>query len=486
MHVQLWFKFMGFIAMRYITFLFLLCSLSAFAQPSITPSTKWSVFDGNNSWVADVSGLFGQSNISMSASVANTNTSATRFTLNSNSTGTPDAGFGSVLLFQGESSTTNAQDMVGLRASWTTATHASREAQFAVQLGDNGGALTEVLTVNRSSDADGALLIGTGNSLQIDNDEMTPGLPFSINGGTNTVTVGGGSGGVVIGGTAGSGTIQIFSSTGNISEIRETSATTTTIGSGIFARSTGTPAAGFGPRLDFYAESNTTLDRDAGRIETPWTTATDASRTSDMVISTVNSGTTGEAFRIYGDKRAMVGGGTNQASAAFQITSTTGGLLMPKMTNTEMLAIASPAEGLEVYNTTVGGKCIYNGTDWERLSCTKAPTVTVGAGAGTGATTSVSGTDMAGVITVTTGTTLIVGNIVTLDFHTDFDTAPRAVILSGANEDGVSALYVQSGLRCYYAPSADITTVDFEIDSGSGFNGMNESTVYKFYYHVIQ
>lgn len=271
-------------------------------------------------------------------------------------------------MFTGESNTTNAQDMVGLRASWTTATHANREAQFAVQLGDNGGALTEVLTVNRSSDADGALIVGTGNSLQIDNDELTFGQAFTIAGSSNQLTIGGGSGPVVIGGTAGSGKITLFSTTGGVELQRETSATTSTIGQTINAASSGTPGAGFGTNISHYAESNTTLAREIGKEEFAWTTATDASRTSNYVLSTVNSGTLAEAFRVYGNKRAMVGGGTNDASAALQVTSTTGGFLQPKVTTTEMNAISSPAEGLTVYNTTEKGEYKYNGSSWARSS----------------------------------------------------------------------------------------------------------------------
>ncbi len=368
----------------------------------------------------------------MSASVANTNTSATRLTLNTNSNGTPDAGFGSIFMFTGESNTTNAQDMVGLRASWTTATHANREAQFAVQLGDNGGALTEVLTVNRSSDADGALIVGTGNSLQIDNDELTFGQAFTIAGSSNQLTIGGGSGPVVIGGTAGSGKITLFSTTGGVELQRETSATTSTIGQTINAASSGTPGAGFGTNISHYAESNTTLAREIGKEEFAWTTATDASRTSDYVLSTVNSGTLAEAFRIYGNKRAMVGGGTNQASAAFHVNSTTGGILPPKVTTTEMNAIASPVEGLEVYNTTDKGAFRYDGSNWRRSSMDAIT------GRSTGQTAAV-----ASIATLTVGSTdasyTISGNInvttsgsesfsISVDYTDETNTARNAVI----------------------------------------------------------
>lgn len=362
-------------------------SLSASSSASLTITSTEGILD-----------LYG------SAVATSSSAPSTRLQIHANRSGTTANGFGPRILLLGESSTTNSQEMVGLRAAWTDVTDATREASFGVQLGDAGGALTDVFTINRSSDADGALIVGTGNSLQIDNDEITAGLPFTISGGTNALTLGGGSGNVVIGGTAGSGSISRYSSTGNITDIRETSATTTTIGTGIIARSTGTPAAGFGPKLTFFSESTTTLDQDAGVIETPWTTATHATRTSDMVFSTVNSGTTAEAFRIYGNKRAMVGGGTNQASAAFQVTSTTGGFLPPKVTTTEMNAISSPVEGLRVHNTTEKGEYTYNGSAWARSSMDAVT------GRATGQTAAV-----ASVATLTVGSTdatyLISGNI---------------------------------------------------------------------------
>lgn len=53
--------------------------------------------------------------------------------------------------------------------------------------------------------------------------------------------------------------------------------------------SSGTPAANFGGSLLFKLESTTTENRDAARIGALWTTATDASRTSAVVIQTVNN-----------------------------------------------------------------------------------------------------------------------------------------------------------------------------------------------------
>jgi len=57
---------------------------------------------------------------------------------------------------------------------------------------------------------------------------------------------------------------------------------------------------------------------------------------------------------------------TPDASAALDITSTTGGLLMPRMTNAQRLAIETPAAGLMIYQTDgTAGFYYYNGSSWE-------------------------------------------------------------------------------------------------------------------------
>lgn len=56
------------------------------------------------------------------------------------------------------------------------------------------------------------------------------------------------------------------------------------------------------------------------------------------------------------------------ASAMLDLISTTKGFLPPRMTNAEILLIATPAAGLIVYNTTNSVPCFYDGTSWKRLN----------------------------------------------------------------------------------------------------------------------
>jgi len=59
-----------------------------------------------------------------------------------------------------------------------------------------------------------------------------------------------------------------------------------------------------------------------------------------------------------------IGDSAIDASALFELTSTTQGALLPRMTTTQRDAIGTPATGLEIYNTTTDVKNFYDGTSW--------------------------------------------------------------------------------------------------------------------------
>jgi hypothetical protein len=79
-----------------------------------------------------------------------------------------------------------------------------------------------------------------------------------------------------------------------------------------------------------------------------------------------NGGTTSVA--IIG-QRMSIGKGTSyaDASATLELSSTTRGFLPPRMTTTQKNAIASPATGLVVYDSTTNKLQCYNGSTWNDL-----------------------------------------------------------------------------------------------------------------------
>ena len=63
-----------------------------------------------------------------------------------------------------------------------------------------------------------------------------------------------------------------------------------------------------------------------------------------------------------------IGTASPSSSAILDVSSTTKGVLLPRMTTTQINAISSPAEGLTVFNTLLNTLCFYNGVTWRKVS----------------------------------------------------------------------------------------------------------------------
>src|SRR2546421_5977325 len=66
------------------------------------------------------------------------------------------------------------------------------------------------------------------------------------------------------------------------------------------------------------------------------------------------------------------GGLSPHSSAMLDITSTNRGLLIPRMTTAQRIAIASPATGLMVYDSTSSSLWYYDGSNWGELNLWKS------------------------------------------------------------------------------------------------------------------
>lgn len=77
------------------------------------------------------------------------------------------------------------------------------------------------------------------------------------------------------------------------------------------------------------------------------------------------------SFGLFGNSAATgfnIGTGLSvDASAVLNLNSTTRGFLPPRMTTTQKNAIATPAAGLVVYDSTTNKLCCYNGSTWNDL-----------------------------------------------------------------------------------------------------------------------
>jgi hypothetical protein len=73
---------------------------------------------------------------------------------------------------------------------------------------------------------------------------------------------------------------------------------------------------------------------------------------NDIVFTTYMVTKDEAVVTVNGDGAMGIGTSDVDDSAAMEVNSTTGGLLMPRMTTTQRDAITSPADGLVIYNTT--------------------------------------------------------------------------------------------------------------------------------------
>lgn len=304
---------------------------------------------------------------------ANTNTVQDVLTIQTNSTGTAAASFGGGILFQGESSTTNNQDMARIGAVWTTATHASREAKVSIQLGNNAGALAEIANFNVSGSNSGQLSIGSSSALLITNGTITPATGLVIGGASQNITISstGAStnltldqssngattaGGIVVGDAATftqtSGTRNYMNFNYGFAPTSGTAIHNQLVFSGTFNQTGGAS----GITRGIYLNQTLTAVADFRALEITANTAnakalyiTGASSTSNIVGGVMFGSTS-----------------TVSAVAAIEVSSTTKGVLLPRMTTTERDAISAVA-GLLIYNTTTGKLNIYT-TAWEAVT----------------------------------------------------------------------------------------------------------------------
>jgi hypothetical protein len=130
---------------------------------------------------------------------------------------------------------------------------------------------------------------------------------------------------------------------------------------------------------------------------------------------------------------------TINASAILQVTSTTQGILPPRMTTTQRDAILSPATGLQVYNTTTNTNDFYNGSAWASgASGTYVTSVT-----GTSPIVSSGGTTPA--ISIPVATTSVNGYLSSTDWTT-FNNKQGAITLTTTGTSG-AATFISNTLN---------------------------------------
>lgn len=83
-----------------------------------------------------------------------------------------------------------------------------------------------------------------------------------------------------------------------------------------------------------------------------------------------NLNMSGSADNLLNGPLSIGTGNPANASSLLDVQSTTKGVRFPNMTTTQKNAIATPAAGLMVFDTTLSKLCVYSGSAWETVSST--------------------------------------------------------------------------------------------------------------------
>lgn len=229
------------------------------------------------------------------------------------------------------------------------------------------------ITVNSASDALRITQIGAGNALVVEDEANPDASPFVI----------GPDGRVGIGGTPTAATASMHLGSdlaGNTTKFSQTidaliQSDVTSVAGGVRSVLRTTASAFTLTNVRHFSAGNVTLG--AGSAVTNQYgvfVATLTSATNNYAFySDVASGTGRWNFYANGTAdnyfAGSVGvGATANASALLDVQSTTKGLRMPNMTTTQKNAIASPAAGLMVFDTTLAKLCVYSGAAWQTIT----------------------------------------------------------------------------------------------------------------------
>lgn len=129
-----------------------------------------------------------------------------------------------------------------------------------------------------------------------------------------------------------------------------------------------------GTSMDLKLTNNTTghTATDGLEIRTTGNAAGIINRESaDLNLGTNNT----TRVKIQSNGNVGINSSAVPSSALLEVKSTTQGFLPPVMTNTQMLAIASPVAGLTVYNSSAECLFSYTGTIWKSMCALPADTV---------------------------------------------------------------------------------------------------------------
>lgn len=322
--------------------------------------------------------------LGLTSVTANTNAVQSGLSIQTNSSGTAAAGFGARQLFQLESTTTDNQDAGAFGSIWTVATHASRTSANVIYGVNNAGALGEMarFTSATAPTFSIASAMGTPGTTTYLNSGVTAGVTYSVGNSASILNVGGNTGAVNVFNTS-TNNLAIYNSVnsatstagivfGNATSFTQTSGTRNYINNNwSFAPTSGTAVH---TQMAFTGTLNQTGGA-SGIVRgiSMEHTVTAVADYRAIEIADNNANAKGIYQSGASTTNRFVGGTTfgatsaPDATAAIDVTSTTKGVLFPRMTGTQRDAISSPPDGLVIFNTTTTTLQVRAGGAWVDL-----------------------------------------------------------------------------------------------------------------------
>lgn len=205
-----------------------------------------------------------------------------------------------------------------------------------LQTADNG------LTANTSTNVQlGSATPITGQPLLHDTYLNTDAYTFNIMGGASTVaTVQNTGSGVGLYTQSATGfALKTFSN--SISAQFQTRTNSTNIIEPIIQvqrRTFNTPANGLGGSIDFYLDAITPITELSNQLISKWTDATDTTRTSQFIITGVNSGTTGDLAYFNGNGMVGIGSSSSSSTRLNIVDNSVGGASVVNVSSTSTAA----------------------------------------------------------------------------------------------------------------------------------------------------
>lgn len=239
---------------------------------------------------------------------------------------------------------------------------------------------------------------------------------------------------------------------------------------------------GGSPSLGFVCNSYYSRFIGGGGSLTDLSIDNSSSNTSWHLFVVGASGSNGATSGQFGIGQAV--SGTNSSGYVLLLSTTTQNVLIQASGATVIPLVVKGAvsQSGDLFQVQKSDGTVYYKLDKlsRPVTSNTTPTIAAGVGAGTSPTISITGTDVNGIVTLTSGTLPTGAAVVaTITFSSAFGATPKTVMLTPANANAAAL----NALTMVWVDSAGLSTASWTINAGA--TGLGAATAYIWYYQVL-